>query len=453
MRTTRFFALLCATALLAASPLYAQEVDPVKDALDLFRTMEKDTDMKLAGPAKKPFTVSWGGWITPVVIDERKGTELTSAVVTAKLWLQSTLWKNAFVYVRGKDVYLAPLMQSGIDIESDNVIDLDVGYIGMTSPDGSLQFYAGRKFFVLGTGLVFNGRGDGGEIKLYTRFVDLKLFGLYTGLMNKDTNPYGLSSRDISDGAKRIFAGGSISRGLGKHEVYLLGMAQIDQGDQESTDKTRYQSQYYAGGLKGLIIDGMDYYAEFIYETGKSYLSGSDDEKNISAMAGMLGINYYIDAPYNPAVLFQYAYGSGDKDRSDPKSPNGNTSGDDNGFLYFGTFVGGFALRPVLANLHVFRLGFSGSPFYRSDKTYLRRMSLIAMYNYYMKDKPEGTINNGEASVNSRDVGHGIDLSLRWGIFHDFSVFVNYGLFLPGSAFGSGAENRNFIMAGFNLVF
>lgn len=444
---TRLSITLVLVFMLSAGALFAQAAPPIGE--DLSYDINADPQMRPTPGEWKPFTLSYGGWITPVIIDERKGSEtaLTTSVTTLRLWMQSTLWKNSFIHVRGKDVYLTGLMEKNrAKPESENTIDLDLAFIQMATPGGALRFAAGRKYFILGTGLAFNGRGDGAELNLYSRIVDIKAFGVYTGLLAKDQNPYGLSGKDISDGAKRVFVGGSIERGFVNQTAYLLALVQMDRQDEEAGTKSRYDSQYYGAGLKGLIIDGMDYYAEFIYQMGESYLrySTTGEKDTVKAMAGMFGLNYYFDAAYNPALLFQYAYGSGDDDSTDT---------DDTTFTYFGTYVGGFALRPQLKNIHIARLGFSFLPFYASEKMWLKRLNVIARYSYYMKDKPEAYASAGEGPLEERFLGHGADFSLRWAIFSDLSFFVNYGLFLPGDAYSSSEGTRNFVMGGFNLVF
>ena len=427
----------------ATGALFAQAAPPIGE--DLSYDLNADPQMRPAPAAWKPFTLSYGGWITPVIIDERKGSEtaLTTSITTMRLWMQSTLWKNSFIYVRGKDVYLTGLMEKNrTKPESENTIDLDLAFIQMATPGGALRFSAGRKYFILGTGLAFNGRGDGAELNIFSRFVDVKAFGVYTGLLAKDQNPYGLSGKDFSDGAKRVFAGGTIERGIVNQTLYILAMIQMDRQEEEAGVESTYDSQYYGAGLKGLIVDGMDYYAEFIYQMGENNLE--TPKKDIKAMAGMFGLNYYFDAAFNPALLFQYAYGSGDDDTADDE---------DTTFTYFGTYVGGFALRPQLRNIHIARLGFSFVPFYSSEKAWLKRMNVIARYSYYMKDKVETPASVGEGPLEERFLGHGADLSLRWAIFSDLSFFVNYGLFLPGDAYSSSEGTRNFVMGGFNLVF
>lgn len=445
---------LCAIALLSifmcASGLaaYAQDKTspaPAPDKDEFFPDLYADVDMRPLPVTRRPFTISYGGWITPTIIDERSGSaDLMTSVTTARLWLQSTLWKNSLLYVRGRDVYLAAINEEGgSNIKNtDNLIDLDVAYLQMASDSGNMKLCLGRKFYILGTGLAFNGRGDGGEFDIYSRIVDIKVFGAYTGLMQKDANPYGLSSKDISDGAKRIFAGGAIERGFGNQTVYLLALAQMDRQEKTAGADLSYDSQYYGAGLKGLLADGLNYYGEFIYERGTNKLSGASQD--ISAYAGMAGIDYYPALAYNPAILLQYAYGSGDGNPTDDS---------DTTFTYFGTFVGGYALRPQLRNIHIFRIGCSVAPFYKSGRIWLTRMNLLARYSYYMKDNSKDATSDPFAAKDSRDIGHGVDLSLRWSVFYDLGLFVNYGLFMPGGAYPSSADNRNFLMAGANLTF
>ena len=314
------------------------------------------------------------------------------------------------------------------------------------------KLFLGRKFFTIGTGIVFNGRGDGGEFNFYSRYVDVKLFGAYTGLLKTDNNPYNLSDKDIADGAKRMFTGGTISKGRWNQTVYLLGLMQIDKGKEESGEKSRYNSNYVGIGLKGVFGEAY-YFAEFIHETGESYIDGTSEKEDVKANAAIIGLNYYLNQSYNPVLLFQYAYGSGDKDRSDYKSPTGNTSGSDNGFLYFGSFAGGYGLKPILSNIHIIRVGWSFVPLYDSKNISLRRMNLIAKYSYYLKDESKSGINYGEASKNSRDIGHGFDVAFRWKVFSDLSFHINYALFVPGNAYASSEEMTHFIMSGFLFSF
>jgi hypothetical protein len=452
------FILLCVVSL----DLMAKKPD-ADTADEDFTYLQDDKDMKLAtpDPTFRSKGIQIGGWLTPVYIDQKQGSDALSASInTLRLFLKAYLWKDSYIYVRGKDVFTRYPKHQGeyVDLEQpDNLYDLDMAYISMVTPNRVLNASLGRKFYRVGTGLVLNGRGDGGELNFYSRYVSVKLLGLYTGLLKKENNPYGLSSKEIDDElkAKRVFAGGTLNLHINNQTIYFLGMAQIDKGEEDSTAPTLYNSQYYGGGVKGVVLEGLSYQGEFIYEMGESYLSGTTQKENIKAYAGIFNLYYFFDALVNPAIILQYAYGSGDSDRTEHKMPDTNVSGEDNGFISFGTYVGGFALRPALSNIHVARCGFSISPFGWMQSKHIRRMTLIAKYSLYRKDRAEAPIGYGEATENNADVGQGADVSLRWRIFHDLSFFTNYAVFMPGDAYGSGenSDMKNFIMAGLNLSF
>jgi hypothetical protein len=458
------------------------------------RVIESQKDMVSSG-------FQYGAWITPVIIyQDTPGNELVSSVTTFRAWLKTYLWKNSYLYARGKDTYTAILYHRGSgSAKNKNIIDLDLGYITMTSPRKEVEFTVGRKYFLLGSGTVLDGRGDGAEFSVNTKYISVKALGLWTGWLAKDDNPYGLSDRDISSGAKRVFAGGSLSTSWFNQTLYAFGLAQFDYGKQQYdknralfyyagmnaegfvyySQKTRYQSQYYGAGLEGVIASGLSYSGEFIAEMGKSYcydplLNNARSLKNIQALAGLAKIEYYINVLLKPVLTAQYAFGSGDVNRDDYRIPTGNRYGDDSGFIYFGTFVGGYALKPNLGNLHVISGSASFSPFSWSDVYAAKNMTFIVRYLYYLKHRAAAAINNGlDATRNNREVGQGIDVSLRWQVFSDFSFFTNYGLFLPGPAFGNSAawqyslspasitpvpthssrSNRHFVMAGFNVSF
>lgn len=446
-----------------AAPLTGKELSD-----DTFVPYQQDdSDMRVIKP-KMSFTtkgIQYGGWITPVYLDDNDGVKnLATSINTARIWLKSYLWENAYVYVRGKDIYSKIIKSDGYaktdfedqgyDNNQKNFFDLDTGFLTMATGTGNLKLSLGRIFFLMGSGLILNGRGDGGELGVYTRYVNLEVLGSYTGLLKKDDDPYRLSTRDNSDGSNRVFAGGTLSFFFSNQSFYLMGLAQIDRGKNSDTEKSKYQSQYYGAGLKGVVLTGLAYNAEFIYEMGKSY-TAQGNQTDIKAYAGILNMNYYFDMKIKPSLILQYAYGSGDKDKSNYISPNSNGKGDDSGFLYFGTYVGGYALRPVLANIHIARAGFSVAPWATSRTVTLKRLSFIGKYSYYMKDQVDQPIKNEEAKASERFIGQGLDGSLRWGFFDDLAIFVNYAVFLPGKAYASpeNTDMRKFLMCGMNLNF
>ncbi len=421
-----------------------------------------DDAMKPGVPAADITTKlpQYGFWITPTVISQKKGgSEMTSSVITTRVWLKTYLWPYAYVYARGKYMRTDVLRQRGSSDSSSNLVDLDLGFITAGTPKNMFEISAGRKYFILGTGLLFNGRGDGMDVNLRLGLVQIKGFACYSGWLVKQDNPYGLSDRDISTGAKRFFAGGSATFDVYNQHIYVQYLSQMDfQNLKYSVTnpnfRLKYDSQYYGIGVHGVIVERLSYYAEFDYQTGKSYLSGAYFRNNIRAYASNIGLSYYFRATCHPVIIAQYAMGSGDRDRKDARSPAGNNNGEDHGFLYFGTYTGGLGLRPILNNLHVIRGGAAFSPFSWADPIYVRSMTIVAKYSAYVKHRNAAPLNYGfDAIRRHRFAGHGVDVSLRWLIVSDVGVFFNYAAFLPGDAFYAIESNRHFYMGGLNISF
>lgn len=291
--------------ILVISSVAAFAQSSARDEDRFFYNDKADADMRSAAPSDSFSSkgIQYGVIFSPVYIyQDNDDGKLGSYVMNAKVWGKTFLWSNSFFYIRGKESYMGTTVKDGMyeGVESDNVIDLDLAYLSANFADNAFSFSAGRKFYNIGTGLVLNGRGDGGEVAWYGSFLSIDLLGMYTGLLQKDSNPYGLSDRDLADGAKRAFGGGTVTLSFLNQKLYILGLAQVDRGKEDSTAKTRYNSQYYGGGLAGVVLQNASYFAEYVYETGKSYLQGTDETSSIAAYAVNSGINYYFPVALNP---------------------------------------------------------------------------------------------------------------------------------------------------------
>jgi len=443
---------------ISSSSVFSQSAERDEDRF--FYGARVDADMQSVTKSDSFSTkgIQYGAILNPVYLyEENDSGKLGTYIINARIWAKTYLWSNSFLYVRGKNSFMGVASQDGMyeGVEPDNVADLDLAYLSMNLFDNAINFSGGRKFYSIGTGLVLNGRGDGGELSWFGSILSIKILGLYTGLLMKDNNPYGLSDKDVADGAKRAFGGGTIAADFLNQKLYAFGLAQVDRGKEETGSKSRYNSEYYGGGLEGVVLQDISYFAEYIYEKGESYLDGTEKKSSIAAYAVNSGLSWFIPLPLNPTLILQYAFGSGDKYRTDYTSSTrpSSSTGDDTGFIYFGTFSGGYALKPTLSNIHVYRGGLSIAPFSWADSRYIKNMSLSGKYSYYMKDKKESTIGSGEAALPETNIGQGVDVSLRWQIFYDLSMYVNYGMFMPGDAFASTEGTRYFAMSGVNFSF
>ena len=249
-----------------AAPTTTDQYYPIMKGDEDMRSLKSQKDMLSSG-------FQYGAWITPVIIyQDTPGNELVTSVTTFRAWMKTYLWQDSFLYVRGKDTYTAILYHKGSSAAKDkNVYDLDLGYIDMATPRKEFQISVGRKYFLLGSGTIMNGRGDGAEINVNTKYLNIKALGAWTGWLAKDDNPYGLSDRDITRGAKRVFTGGTLSTSWFNQTLYAFGLAQFDFGKEQYdfenfllcavlpatpyadgmqyfNTRTRYESQYYRRG-------------------------------------------------------------------------------------------------------------------------------------------------------------------------------------------------------------
>lgn len=419
--------------------VYAQEIVPKN---------EDDFD-----PPKKtaPFVLSYGGNIAPIVIGDMSGDKtLAMSSTNILLWARVTLPANGSFFIRARDTLMLKLYEDNYPADSvTNLVDLDAAYYEYNPPASGIKLSAGRKVFSLGAGILLAGRGDGIETGYTSKAADIKAFGMYTGLLRKDFNPYGLSGPDFNDGAKRMFAGLSVGRDVGNQTPYLLGMYQKDMSKDNQDAKIDYNSWYAGAGVKG-VISRSDYFAEGYYEGGESFTGG--EPSTISAFGAAAAVNYYFEGKTSPALSVQYGFASGDPDRGSANSSTGNSAGDDNGFIAFGYFPGGLALRPAFSNIHIFRLGGSFNPF-GGDDSRVKKMTFAAKYSFYAKFDEKGVINSGEAGRIYFDAGHGADASIRWAPYTDLSVYTMYGLFVPGRAYPTDEPLRHFMIIGTNLSF
>ncbi|MBN1500106.1 MAG: alginate export family protein [Spirochaetes bacterium] len=439
--------------------IYSQTPEDVTDLNSIFYDEDADPDLKsdYLGKSWSRNGIQYGAFLNPVSASVISGGDyLSTAILNTKLWVKSYMWTNSYLYIRLTDSAIAIAAADGMysSLSNQNVFDLDLAFISAANAKGSFEFSTGRKYFNVGSGVVFDGRADGAEAALHTSIIDFLLFTAYSGLLYKENNPYALNDTDEADGSKRLFSAGELTFNYYNQSIYTFGMAQFDFSEQDDQNKTEYNSQYYGLGVKGVAIQYLSYFSEFIYERGTSYITSTQEKANINAFAFNSGANYFFQSKMNPILIFQYAMGSGDSDRGNYVSSNRSISTkDDTGFVYFGTFNGGYALKPRLSNIHVIRTGFSFSLFSGSKTRSLQNFSLTGKYGYYLKMKKDSTINNGDAPEADYNVGQEVDLSLKWKLLYDLSYYINYGLFIPGAAYGDNDNVNNYITTGVNLTF
>ncbi|MBI4341952.1 MAG: alginate export family protein, partial [Candidatus Omnitrophica bacterium] len=225
--------------------------------------------------------------------------------------------------------------------------------------------------------------------------------------------------------------------GIPNHGVYSYVLFQRDDSDEDPEDLTRdydYNSEYFGLGAEGKLLANVRYATELILETGDSVTSLTQQEQDVTAWALDASVTYDVQLPTQPTIYGEYAFGSGDSDRSNvTNTVNGNLAGKDTNFLYFGYLPTGYALAPRLSNLRMLKLGMALKPL--EWVRWFRDLTCSVDFYRYMKEEPAGGIFDAEASETDRDVGYEVDLTLSWQVLSDLGLTIEYGRFQPGDAY------------------
>jgi alginate production protein len=153
---------------------------------------------------------------------------------------------------------------------------------------------------------------------------------------------------------------------------------------------------------------------------------------------------YRIDAPFRPHLLLGYAHGSGDSDPEDGEDGAFRQTGlqgneaEFGGPTAFGTY--GEAFDPELSNMSILTAGLGARP--------REGISLDLIYHLYRQDEASDELRDAaleaEPTGESRRLGGEIDLVLGFEEIEDVRISGFFGYFMPGRAFGPGAEDAFF---------
>jgi hypothetical protein len=407
-----------------------------------------DDDFFVPEPRKAPWLLDWGATVSPAALFESQGgTGTLVAGLGGNLWVRFSLPAGWQYYGRVRDNVLftvLPLTDGAMTLST--IWELNASYLQLMDADAGLTLAIGRKPFLLGSGLALSGIGDGLEVQLTNSLFGFQAFGYYTGLLNPDFSNYGMHSWDDENGARRYIGGYSVGVGLWGHELSLMGLYQ---GDFGLNPDDAYTSWYTGIQAKGMALGG-DYLVEWFLEGG--YSPSGSSVSGIQAFGGTCRYQRVFPVATKPGITVQYSVASGDPDRTSTDGSVGNAGGFDMAFQGFGQVSSGSVFRPYFSNIHIAQLGLSFRPL-ESAGPRMRDSSVGLRYFYYAKYSIDGIINGGEAGLPSYDLGHGIDLVVRWAPYNDVSTFLNAGLFLPGAAFPDGEPLSYTVSAGMSLSF
>lgn len=404
------------------------------------------------------FTFDYGIWMSHLFTNftnddnDDAADDATSATfaIDTRLWMRATLrpptdsssTNEHSIYLRFKDplTWREPSDSNGSFDQDGPHLD----YAFLTLDLQPLVVHAGRRLFQVGQGLSYSNVGDGAELTLSGG--TWSLMGFASRSLPHEANvdlsvPGGKHSGRTFLGVEGRYIG-FIGKGLYSYAVF-----QYDDGDEEPNDLTReydYDSQYFGVGSEGTVIANLRYATELILQTGTSFTSTTNEKRDIEAWAMDVSLVYDVQAPLQPTLYGEYAFGSGDSDRTNvTDSVGGNLAGRDTNFLYFGFLPTGYALSPRVSNLRMFKVGAALKPFERVSRFNLKDLTISADFYRYLKDESKGGIFDLDATEDSDDVGFEIDLTLSWPVLSDLTVDVEYGHFEPGDAYPVATDSAS----------
>jgi hypothetical protein len=397
----------------------------------------------------KRWFLDYGAWLNYRTIKYNNDDNDSTAqdILKKRHWIDSRLWMKVtlkpglsvtyedehYLYLRVKDLMLDDRPKETAGGWDHDGPRLEYAYINLDMRP--LWLKVGRQYFSAGEGIAYSDVNDGAEfLALFPKW-GLRTFAAHTlrHEENIDTSVPGYDKE-----SDRYFYGIEYNYlGFPDHVLYSYSVIQRDYSNERPQDPDRdyqYNSEYFGVGSIGKITPAFSYGLELIKETGKSIIYDTDEKKDVDAWAARLRMAYRLSLYSHPNLSFEYAFGSGDSDRTSvTDTRNGNALGKDRNFLYFGYIPTGYALFPRLSNLHLYRFGASLRPLEKCS--FFKNLTLGVDYYRFYKDKKSGGIYDPQASEDHDDVGSEIDATLGWRILSDMGCSIEYGHFMPGKAY------------------
>lgn len=315
-----------------------------------------------------------------------------------------------------------------------------VDYLFLTSDWRPLLLQVGRRLYGVGQGLAYSDLGDGIELLATSSLASL--MGLVARSLPHQDNldlsvPNGKRSGRMFYGLEGRYLG------IRDHGLYSFLLFEQDDADEDPLEADRdykYNAQYYGGGVEGKVLANLRYVTEVVFETGHASRSASTDHSEIRAWAMDASVTYDAQLPWQPTLYGEYAFGSGDADRTNvTDTTNGNTSGRDTNFLYFGYLPTGYALSPRLSNLRMLKGGVALKPL--EWLPWCKDLTVSTDLYWFWKDEPLGGVFDTDATEANREIGSEWDVTLTWPLLSDLRAALEYGRFSPGAAYPTATND------------
>lgn len=345
------------------------------------------------------------------------------------------------------------------DDDETSEFDVDVAFwqydfgerteLGATRPVGFVR--AGRIYYVLGSGLAFNGRGDGILAGWHLGPARLTAFVAMTPINTEDLD----QARPNPDETRRLFYGLLVEGAFStQHVPYLFAAIQRDRNKESPDDPFQdfdWDSEYWGAGIRGMLARGLTYLVETIYGTGERIPDAvAVPAEPIKSWAAVVELGYMLGGAHDLRLEAAFYIGSGDKDRAFiGNTILGNTPGtDDRAFTAFGFIPAGLVLNPLIANIKVHKVGLHAR-LLKPEKVFDSASLDAGVELFYYSKHRDGAVSDPFMDLTRRRIGWEIDVIVNWTFASDLAVTVRGGYFEPAPG---GAplvdDSRHLVLAG-----
>lgn len=461
--------LLCAAALSGLASAVRAQTEP-ENLLQQQRVIDDKLNRQRSAlaPMDSFLDWQWGGWVDYYVFHFDDGIQRQRVLQRPglSLWTRLRMDDGAhefFGRMRLNYNYYNPGDQFDRqqDWEGPNLdrgwYKIDIGKaFRLTQPDGPVQasIQVGRQETYFGTGLVLDLPMD--AVVLNAKVHDFRVTGLFGKTIHRLPNID--RSLPVADHSSRRFFGVQLAyEGFEKHVPFAYALWNDDSTREHRKDYYQdysYDTQYFGVGSRGELMHNLNYWTEWVLETGRSFSNGNFIRQDpVEAWAWDIGIEKRFDTRFHPWAAAEYMFASGDGDRifSPTNAAGGNLTGtDDTSFNAFGFRDTGISFGPALSNLHIWRLGGGFNPL--EEIELFREMELGTNWFLYHKHHHRAALSDSTADMFNGFAGWEMDYFVNWRLSADLSWTLRWGMFFPGDAF-SDRDERSFLFTGVTWSF
>lgn len=465
-------ALISTVALLGAAPLRGQA--GTDQAAERFLQQQRLADEQLRrqrqelAPLESLLDVQWGGWIDYYLFhfdDGRQSSRLVHRPGFA-FWTRATVDNNAHeLFARVRLRYTHFRVGDELDRQTDwwgpNFDQAWYGvdfaralHLAKPGDPWHLRARVGRQQVVFGTGYTLDMPLD--AVLLDGRLLDMRVQGLFGKSIGSFPNID--RSEPVDSHSARLLYGVQVSyEGWRRHVPFVYALWNNDRTDERPpvwSQNFGYDSFYVGGGTRGALARNLHYWAEAVFESGRSFANRSFAQQDpIAAHGWDVGIEKLFDVATRPRLTLEYMFASGDGDRlfSPTNAVGGNRAGTkDTSFVGFGFRDTGIALAPTMSNLHVWRAGAACLPLEKLAA--FRELEIGTDWYLYYKHHRRAAISDPLADSFAGYVGWEMDYFINWRVATDVAWTIRWGTFFPGSAY-SDDDSRHFLFTGVTWSF